>query len=140
MVEPVTLGVIIAALVAKALDRAEDEAVDRGAGVMRRAVGTLREWFSRQGDAEGQLALERVADVSDSPKLVRTLAELLDERAERFPEFRAELQALKDEAQGAGLDIGTITQMATGDGNVQIAGTNNSQINVDRGPASRPRE
>jgi len=135
MMEPVTLGVIVAALIAKALDRAEDEAVDRGVGVVRRAVSSLRERFSREGDQEAQQALERLAEVPDSPKLMRTLGDLLDERAERSPEVRAELERLVKDAKSVGMDIGSITQTAIGDGNVQIAGLNNSQVNVDRGRA-----
>ena len=46
MVEPVTLGVIAAPLVAKALDRAEDDTVDAGEGALRRLIGFLRRRFS----------------------------------------------------------------------------------------------
>jgi hypothetical protein len=137
MIEPITLGVIVAALVAKALDRAEDEAVDRGVGVVRHAVDSLRERFSREGDQEVQQALERLADVPDSPKLMRSFADLLDERAERSSELRAELETLVGDARSAGVDIDSITQAAIGDGNVQIAGMNNSQVNVSQGQAPK---
>jgi hypothetical protein len=137
MVEPITLGVIVAALVAKALDRAEDETVDRGLGLMRHAVDSLRQRFLHEGDHEAQQALERLADVPDSPKLVRSFAELLDERSERSPELRAELEALVGDMRSAGLDINSITQAAIGDGNVQIAGVNNSQVNVGQSQAPK---
>jgi hypothetical protein len=133
MMEPITLGVIVAALVAKALDRAGDEVVDGGVGVLRHAVDSLRERFSREGDQEARRALERLADVPDSPKLMRSFADLLDERAERSPELRVELETLVRDARGAGLDIDSITQTATGDGNVQIVGVDNSQVNVSQG-------
>jgi hypothetical protein len=137
LIEPITLGVIVAALVAKALDRAEDEAVDRGMGVVRHAVDALRERFSREGDQEAQQALERLVDVPDNPELTRSFAGLLDERAERSPELRAELETLVGDARSAGVDIDSITQAAVGDGNVQVAGVNDSQVNVSQAQASK---
>lgn len=47
MVEPVTLGVIAAALVAKALDRAEDDAVDAGEGALRRCRAPFKMGMKR---------------------------------------------------------------------------------------------
>lgn len=130
--EPITLGVIVAALVAKALDRAEDEAVDRGVGIVQHAVDSLRGRFSQDGDQEAEQALERLTNVPDSPRLMRSFADLLDERAGRSPDLRVELEQLVEDAKSAGVDIGAITQTAVGDGNVQIAGVNNSQVDVGR--------
>jgi hypothetical protein len=140
MVEPITLGVIAAALIAKALDRAEDDAVDRGVGVVRRGLTALRERFSRENDQEVQQALAQLAEASDSPNLMNSLGELLDERAKRSPELRAELEALVKDAENAGWDVGSITQIAIGDGNVQIADVNTSQINVGQGSVRRDRD
>lgn len=49
MVEPVTVGVIAAALVAKILDRAEDDVVDAGEHGLRSMLGFLRARFSGAG-------------------------------------------------------------------------------------------
>lgn len=135
--EPVTLGVIVAALVAKALDRAEDHVVEDGEGVLRRVIGALRERFSRADDQAGKTALERVEDAPDSPTRVRELAILLDERAADDPALRSELQALVKQAHTAGVDIDSIVQVAVGDQNVQSAGLVGSDVNVSSG--ARPR-
>lgn len=133
MVEPITLGAIVAALVAKSVDRAEDGVVQGGVDIARKAASTLRRWFSHESDDQGHQALERVIEVPDSPALVRGLADLLDERVEESADLRAELETLKEEAQGAGVDVASIVQNAIGDGNVQIGGVNSSQINVNPG-------
>jgi hypothetical protein len=133
VVEPVTLGVIVAALVAKALDRAEDRVLDDGEGVLRRLVGALRERFSRADDQVGTTALERVADAPDSPTRVREFADLLDERAAADPVFHGELQALVEQARAAGIDVGSISQVALGDQDVQVAGLVDSEVNVTFG-------
>jgi hypothetical protein len=70
--------------------------------------------------------------------LAGVLAEVLNDRAERYPELCARLEALKEEAREAGVDVDSVVQVAIGDGNVQIA--NASQINVNQGATPRPRE
>ena len=140
MVEPVTLGVIVAALVAKALDRAEDEAVDSGVGILRRLVGTLRERFAGGRDADGTEKLERVADAPDSASRVGQLAELIDDRAAQSPELRLELEQLVKEAGDAGVDVKSIVQTATGNNNMQFADVADSVINVTQGPVPKPRD
>lgn len=136
--EPVTLGVIAAALVAKALDRAEDRVVEDGEGVLRRLVGALRERFSRADDQAGMTALKRVADAPDNPTRERELAELLDERAAGDPVFHGELQALVKQARIAGVNVGSIIQVAVRDQGVQVAGLVGSKVNVTFG--ARPGE
>lgn len=140
MADPITLGAIIAALIAKSVDRAEDGAVKTGAAVMRKALDTVRGWFSREDDEEGQQILEDLEKLPDSSALAGALAGVLDERAGRDPELRAQLEALKEEAQEAGIDVDSVVQVAVGDGNVQIANTNNSEINVNQGTSPRTRE
>jgi hypothetical protein len=134
--EPVTLGVIAAALVAKALDRAEDRVVEDGEGVLRPLVGALRDRFSRADDQAGTTALERVEDAPDSPTRVRELAKLLDERAAGDPEFRGELLALVEQARTAGVKVGSIIQVVVGDQNVQNTGLVGSEVNVSFGARS----
>lgn len=130
MVDPVTLGVIVTALVAKLLDRAEDKVLDDGQGVLRRLVRTLRERFSRTDDQPAMVALERVEDAPDSPTRMRELALLLDERAAGDPGFRGELEAFVREAERAGVDVDSITQTVWGDQNVVSNETTNSSITV----------
>jgi len=137
-VEPVTLGVVVAALVARALGRAEDKAVDEGEGVLRRLVGALRQHFSGAGDQTGTAALERVEDAPDSPTSVRDLAMLLDDRAAGDAAFRGELEGLVEQARAAGVDVDSISQVAVGDQNVQAAGLIDSLVNVTFG--ARPAE
>jgi hypothetical protein len=137
LVEPVTLGVIAAALVAKALDRAEDEAVDAGTGVLKRLVGLVRDRFSRDRDAPTTMAVSRVQDAPDSPSRVRELAVAIDGVAEADPAFRSELEGLVEEARHSGLVVGAIVQTAMGNQNVQSAGLVDSQVNVSYGSPGR---
>ncbi len=130
--DPVSLGVIVAALVAKASDKAAERAVDEGAGALARLVGWLRKRFADDGAVEASAALAKVEEVPDSASLVRGLAAVVDRRAED-PGFRSELQGLVEQAQAAGVDVGSIVQTAWGDQNVQNAGVTGSTINVSYG-------
>lgn len=111
LVEPVslTLGMVVASLVAKAMDIATDEAVDGGAGVLHRLVGWLREQLGGRDDS-GKSALARVEDAPDSPSRLRELAAVVDERASADGEFRTGLEALVAEARSKGVSVGPITQ------------------------------
>ena len=133
--EPVslTLGAIVAALVAKAMDKSAERAVEGGAGVLGRLLGWLRDRFSGDKDEAGARALARVEDAPDSPSRVRELAGVLDERTGADGEFRAALEALVAEARSAGVDVGSITQTAWGNQNVQNAGVVDSEIHVTYG-------
>jgi hypothetical protein len=133
MMEPVTLGVIAAALVAKALSRAEGKALDEGEAALGRGVGALRRRFSGANDREGTKALELVELAPDSPKLVGELANLLDERAAGHPDFRGALEALVKDARAAGVDVNAVRQGATGEQIVQTAQVEGSQITVNFG-------
>jgi hypothetical protein len=138
VVEPVSAGVIVAALLAKALNRAEEGVLDGAVQFAGRAIEALRRRFS--GDVEAEKALEALADAPDSGRREKALANLLEARAERSPELLDELQAIIEQAQEAGLKIGSIEQVADGDGNVQNAGNVNSQIHVHQNTAPRPRD
>lgn len=137
MVEPVslTLGAIAAALVAKASDKAAERAVDEGAGALVRLVGWLRERFAADDATEAIAALAKVEDAPDSPSRVRELAAVLDCRVDDpdDPDFRVEMQALVDEAQAGGADVGSIAQSAWGNQNTQIAGVFGSTITTTHG-------
>ena len=77
-------------------------------------------------------ALARLQDAPDSPSRVRELAAVLDRRAGDRG-FRTELQTVVDEAQAAGVDVGSIAQVAWGDRNVQIAGVVGSTVTTTHG-------
>ncbi len=134
MIEPISMGVIVAALFAKALNRAEDGVVDSGVEVARKAIEALRQRFSRDGDTEAERALESLAEVPDSERREKALATLLEERAGESAELREELKTIAGQIEGAGVHIGDITQEAEGEGIVQNAGNVNSQISVDQSP------
>lgn len=126
MVEPVSMGVVAVALIAKALNRAEDGVIDAGVQAARKAVKALLQRFA--ADTEAEKALEDVVEVPDSEKRQKALAELLEARAGQSAELREELQAIVEQIEAAGVVIGPINQTATGDGNVQNAGIVNSQV------------
>jgi hypothetical protein len=130
--EPVTVGVIVAALVAKALDRTGDEAVDVASSALGRLVGAVRERFSKSGP-EDQATLTGVETAPDSPKKIEGLAKALERQVTEYGEFRAELEMLVGEAQAAGVDVKSIAQTAIGDNNVQIADVSHSSISVKTG-------
>ena len=141
MVEPVTLGVIVAALASKTFDRAVDASVEAGEGILRRLVSRVRERFSGAGDLEAVRVLELVEEVPDSQRLTGQLAAAVDLHAVADQTFAADLEALVGEARAGGVKVEQITQSAWGDANVQIADVAGSQITIDRGgrpPASPP--
>ena len=140
MVDPVSLGAITTGLIVKAVDRAEDDALDAGSGALRRLLGFLRDRFSRDGDAPASTALVRVEDAPDSPSRRQDLAAVIAALAQRDSAFRSELEELLADARKAGIDV--ISQAAIGDQNVQAAGLVDSEVNVSYGsppPASPDR-
>lgn len=139
MPEPITLGTIIAALIAKSVSRAEDGAVETGTKVMRKALSTVRDWFSREDDKEGQQVLESLEGLPDNSALAGALAGVLDERAGRHPELRTQLEALRREAEATGIEIRVNKQTATGNENVQVE-AHNSQVNVNQRSTSDPND
>lgn len=132
VVDPVTLGAIVAALVAKASDKAVEAAVGGGAGALGRLVGWLRGRFSDDTTPEEAAALTKVEEVPHSATRVGELAAVVDRRA-ADPAFRAELEAMVEQVRTAGVDVGSIAQSASGDQNVQIAGVASSTITTTQG-------
>src|SRR6478609_6582576 len=125
VVEPVslTVGALVAALLTKAAEKSGENLADAAKSAVSRLVGWLRDRFTRTGDEEGAQALAWAEGAPDSPSRMRTLAEVVDRRAETDPEFNSQLQQLVDEAkQQQGLQVGSIAQSAVGDQNVQAAG------------------
>lgn len=130
MVEPITLGVIAAALAAKAVERAEDGVVDAGAQALSDLLEKLSRFFRGPKGEEGSSVLERLREAPDSPKRQHDLAKVIDHVVLDSPEFREDLEASIREAQKVGVEIGSITQSASGTRNVQIAGATNSEIAI----------
>lgn len=135
MVEPVslTLGAIAAALVAKVADKTAEQAVEGGAGAVSRLVGWLKDRFVEADEDGGATALARVEEVPDSPSRLSALADVVNRRAKADREFRLHLMSLVEDAHRSGVDVGSLTQTAFGDQNVQASGVVSSEINVTYG-------
>ena len=139
MVEPVslTLGGLAALLIAKATDAAADGAV-RGTGdALRRGVGRLRDRLDEDDNPTTSRAVSE-AEKSPSEPALRRLATLLDERCERDPVFRQELERIVEAARADGLVLPAASQVASGDHNVQIQRADEAEIHISYG-ADPPR-
>ena len=135
--EPVSLsvGLLAAALLSKAAERAGEHASDVGAGALTRFAVWLRERVS--GHPAGA-ALERVQDAPDSPARVRVLGEALDRQVLEVAGFAAELKAQIEQARAAGVEVKSIAQSIVGDQNVQVADVQGT-VNVTYGdPPAAP--
>jgi hypothetical protein len=132
VVDPVSLGAITTGLIVKAVELAENDALDAGSGALRRLLGFLRDRFSRDADAHATTALARVEDAPDSPSRLQDLVVAIAALAQRDEGFRAELERMIGEARRAGVEVG-ISQTATGDQNVQAAGLVDSEVHVSYG-------
>ena len=130
--EPVslTLGAIVAGLVAKAGERASERAVDGSEDAVRRLVGRLRQRFSDDAPAAGALAL--VEQEPDGTSSIAHLAAHVDQHA-ADPGFRRELEALVAQARAKGAAVDAVQQTASGGRNVQIAEVAGSQVSVSYG-------
>jgi hypothetical protein len=128
--EPFSVGVVVAALIAKALNRAEEGVVDGAAKAAGRALEALKRRFSDDPGAEQ--ALQRLAEEPGNELREQSLAALLEERAAGSVELREELKKIAEQIEGAGVTIGDIEQSIEGDGGVQNAGIVDSQININQ--------
>jgi hypothetical protein len=138
MVEPITIGVVVAALLAKALDRAEDATIDATGKGVQRLLSVLRHRADVEPAGSIATTLPALESTPDSPKRVQALAEAVDATIDRSDELRSELEAVLDDLRRAGMSVGTVTQTADGDGNVQISGIQGSTINVGLSGERRP--
>lgn len=130
-----TLGAIAAGFVAKACERATDRAaeraVDGGEGVFHRLRARVRERFAGDADATDSLAL--VERAPDSPVLVRDLGERIDRWVRDDQKFGSELERLVAQVQSAGTQGRSISQTASGTGNVQIGEAPGSDVHISAG-------
>lgn len=144
--DPVTLGVVAAALAVKSFEKfaekAGEETATRGADILEKLVGWLRGRFS-QADESAETTLTEVERVPDNARLQQSLAQAIRQRVESDPTFKTELEALIGEAQKSGTNISSFIQNAVGDDNVQIAHLQDSPVTINRGgpayPVSPPR-
>jgi hypothetical protein len=134
VVEPISVGVVVAALIAKALDKAEEGVIEGAGKAASRALETLKRRFS--GDPGAEQALQRLAEEPGNQLRERSLAALLEERAAESVELREELARIAKQIERTGVSIGNVEQVAEGDENLQNAGIVNSQINLGIRPPS----
>jgi hypothetical protein len=127
-VEPasLTLGAIVAGLVAKASERATDRAVDTGEGALRRLVARVRERFRKDEDATGSLMLAQRAP--DSALLIGQLAEQIARYVNNDREFGTDLASLVAESERADARA---TLTANGNRVVQVADAPGSIVTVN---------
>ncbi len=130
--DPVTLSVVVAALAAKVLDRAEDAAINEAGSALGRLLKAVRAKLSG-GSPEDMAALAAVEAAPDSPKKIDGLAKALQRQATGDEAFLGELERLVGEVKAAGIDVESIVQSAVGDGNVQVAGVSGSNISIKTG-------
>jgi len=125
-VDPIALGVVVAALVSKLAARAEDGAVD----ATFRAIANLASWLRERLPGGPQSALVRVEEAPDSPKRLQALADEIEARVAIDPEFRNELQVMVEAVQAAGVNLVSVSQQVWGNSNVIIANASASDIRV----------
>ena len=126
----ISLGAVVAALVVKATNRAEDTVVDAGASAISKIIEWLRSRLSGGKDS----ALERLEDAPDSPSREKALADQVDAFLTANPALTSELQALVAKARAAEAGYQTSTQSVTnGSANVQNAHIHDSTVTTSFG-------
>lgn len=101
--DPVTLGMMVAALVAKsALEKAGQQAGTAGWETLEQVAQRVRGWFGRRGDTAGERALAVVEAAPDSQRAVETLATAVTAVARQDPGEALAVQQLVDRAEADG--------------------------------------
>lgn len=104
--EPVTLGVIAAGLIAKAVEKASDRAAEGAVDAAGSSMQKLLTWT--RGRFVGRQELIEVEEVPDSPRRVLALGEVIDaELVEDLP-ARSELQAMIETIRSPGSTVNYI--------------------------------
>jgi hypothetical protein len=112
--DPATLALMVAPLIAKAAERFGGVAWDRFAGkageagwdVLARLGTRVRDWFSDHDDRDGSTAMDVVIAAPDSSKAVSRLADVLASAMANDRELADELSHLVEEASQAGGEVG----------------------------------
>jgi hypothetical protein len=94
--DPVTLGVAAAGLIAKFFEGAASKAGEEGSAGL---VAWLKDRF--KGHEAGEQALARVEDAPDSSSRVKALEGVIVGQAQADPDFLAQLATLLEKAQPA---------------------------------------
>jgi uncharacterized protein (UPF0335 family) len=131
--DPVTLGMVVTAIVSHAAGRVGEDGADYSVGVLGKLVARLRQWFVQSGDSTTVAALDAVIETPQSPDLRRALAAAVDRYATADSTFRQEVEHLVDEARSAGVDVQAVSQSVWGNQNVQVANVTGSPITVTYG-------
>ncbi|MGH8932901.1 MAG: hypothetical protein ACRDZO_20330 [Egibacteraceae bacterium] len=101
--DPVTLGLTIAALVAKkALEQVGEQAGDAGWGLLTSVSERMRGWFVRRGDEAGVRALDVVEAAPDSSRAMEALAGAVTDAAREDAEEAGGLAELVGQVERAG--------------------------------------
>jgi hypothetical protein len=96
-VDPATLGLIAAGLVAKkGLETVGDNAGESAWGMLGRIADRVRNWFGDRDDTEGLRALELVEAAPDSPRSIEGLARRITAAAQADPDSATDLALLLD--------------------------------------------
>jgi len=134
MVEPVSisLGILAASFVAKAVEEAGSQAAEAGVRALAKVRDVVLARFRRTSDDQALTALDQLTEVPDSPTRLRALADAIERHAGVSPEFATELQSLIDSLDAAkGGD--RVIQQAWGNA-IQVAQVHGSTVNINRGP------
>ncbi len=129
--EPVSVGVLAAALLVKAVEKVGEDVGDASVGALTRFAGWLRRRVV--GHPDSSTALERVEAAPDSPSRVQALAQALDRFGQQESAFAGELREQVEQARRAGVEVTSIAQSVWGDQNVQVADVQGS-VSVSYGP------
>ena len=134
MVDPITVGAAIAAVLAKkAADKLADRTVDFGEGALGALVGRLRGLFKDRGDVDGVELLAKAQDPTGSPEDRDRLAALIDQYAPPPSELADELQALGHNVSQVAVQASTQNAQCT---NIaQVANVTGSEININTKPS-----
>lgn len=133
--EPVTLGVMAAALLTKAAEQGGADIADAAKSAVGRLAKWLRDRFSSSDDPSELEKLNTAEQITDSERVRAALALAIDDRAGRDGDFAAELARLVNEAVDQGASTAPTIQTAVGNQNVQIAHVSGSTITTSSGSA-----
>ena len=101
--DPVTLGLMVAALVAKrALEQVGEQAGDAGWGMLAKVSERVRGWFLRRGDKAAVDALDVVEAAPDSMRAAEALAGAVTDAASQDSEEAAGLAELVAQVERVG--------------------------------------
>lgn len=102
-VEPVTLGVIAATVIAKAMEKASDRAAEGAVDAAGSSVQKLLAWTRNRFSGRQELA--QVEKVPDSPSRVQALGEVIDAELVEDPPARSQLHTMIEAIRSSGSTV-----------------------------------